>query len=101
MADQPKYSTFSSSSYSSSTDSSGNVFTQSTTTNPSGTTVHTTSQRTGEPAYTETTRLPAGATRAQRAGGVDDSRRIEDVTDEDQAYEARMEDEYAKREGGA
>lgn len=28
-------------------------------------------------------------------------RRIEDVTDRDQEYLERMEDEYAKREGGA
>ncbi len=28
-------------------------------------------------------------------------RRIEDVTDADREYEERIEDEYAKREGGA
>ena len=32
---------------------------------------------------------------------MDDAKRIEDVTDADQVYEERMEDEYAKREGGA
>lgn len=101
MSSRQTFSTFSSSSYSSSSDSSGNVFTQSTASNPSGTTIHTTSQRSGEPAYTETKRVPAGATSAQQVEGMDTSRRIEDVTDTDKAYEERMEDEYAKREGGA
>lgn len=32
---------------------------------------------------------------------MDDSKRIEDVSDADQTYEEAMEDEYAKREGGA
>lgn len=101
MSDRQTYSTFSSSSYSSNSDSSGNTFTQSTATNPSGTTVHTTSQRAGEPAYSETTHHPAGATSAQQVEGVNGSRRIEDVTDADREYVERMEDEYAKREGGA
>ncbi len=34
-------------------------------------------------------------------GGADSGRRIEDVTDADRQYEERMEEEYAKREGGA
>ena len=101
MSERQTYSTFSSSSYASSSDSSGNTFTQSTATNPSGTTVHTTSQRAGEPAHSETTRLPAGATSAQQVDGTNGSRRIEDVTDADREYVERMEDEYAKREGGA
>ena len=95
MSDRQTYSTFSSSSYSSSSDSSGNVYTQ------SGTTIHTTSQRAGEPAHAETTRLPAGATSAQQVEDTDGARRIEDVTDADGTYEGRIEDEYAKREGGA
>lgn len=33
--------------------------------------------------------------------GVDNAKRIEDVTDADKEYEERIEDEYAKREGGA
>lgn len=101
MSDRQTYSTFSSS-YSSSSDSSGNTFTQSTATNPSGTTIYTTSQRAGEPAYSETTRLPAGAAGAQQqVEGTNGSRRIEDVTDADREYVERMEDEYAKTEGGA
>ena len=71
-----------------------------------------TSQKDGGPIYQETTTLPAdrtlGAGSAQSGQG-----RITDVGDEDEGskdvdreqkekeYEERMEDEYAKREGGA
>lgn len=95
------YSTFSSSSYSSVSDSSGNTYSQASHSNPSGTTIRTTSQEAGQPAVSETTRLPAGATSSQQVEGTDGSRRIEDVTDADRQYEERMADEYAKREGGA
>ena len=95
------YSTFSSSSYSSVSDSSGKSYTQASYSNPSGTTIHTTSLESGQPAVSETTRLPAATTSAQQVEGTDGSRRIEDVTDADEEYEERMEDEYAKREGGA
>ncbi|KAL8872556.1 MAG: hypothetical protein Q9174_001837, partial [Haloplaca sp. 1 TL-2023] len=91
------YSTFSSSSYSSSSDGSGNSYTEATVSNPSGTTIHRTSQEAGQPAISETTRVPAGGTEAVGAG-TDNNRRIEDVTDADKEYEERMEDEYAKRE---
>ena len=93
------YSTFQSSSYSSSTDSAGNSYTESITTNPSGTTLHRTTQQAGQPAVTETTRMPAGGN--AQVEGMGSSRRIEDVTDADQQYEENIEDEYAKREGGA
>lgn len=93
------YSSFSSSSYSSSTDSSGNTYTESTISNPSGTTIHRTTQKAGQAPVAETTRLPAGGT--QQVEGVDNTKRIEDVTDADREYEERIEDEYAKREGGA
>lgn len=94
------YSTFSSSSYSSSTDSSGNTYTESTISNPSGTTIHRTSQVAGQPAKSETTRLPAAG--SQHVEGLDDSRRIEDVSSEaDWEYDERIEDESAKRSGGA
>ncbi|KAI1287148.1 hypothetical protein F5Y03DRAFT_380575 [Xylaria venustula] len=45
----------------------------------------------------------AGTRRVEgRAGaGSSNSNRITDVTDADKQYEDRMEDEYAKREGGA
>lgn len=92
-------SSFSSSSYSSVTDSSGNTYTESITSNPSGTTIHKTTQRAGEQPTSETTRLPAYQN--QQVEGRDNARRIEDVTDADREYEERIEDEYAKREGGA
>lgn len=96
------YSTFQSSSYSSYSDSSGNKYEESTSSNPSGTTTHRSTQEAGKPAIQETTRVPAGG----RVEGLsNEQHRIEDVSDkEDQAakeYEERMEDEYAKREGGA
>ena len=43
--------------------------------------------------------MPAGG---RIGGGGGDARRIEDVSDDaDREYEERIEDEYAKREGGA
>ncbi|KAL8974877.1 MAG: hypothetical protein Q9197_000880 [Variospora fuerteventurae] len=94
------YSSYTSQSYSSSTNGSGHSYTEATISDPSGTTIHRTSQEAGQPAVSETTRLPAGGTAAV-GGGTDSGRRIEDVTDADRQYEERMEDEYAKREGGA
>ena len=93
------YSTFSSSSYSSTSDGSGNTYTTATSSNPSGTTIHTTSQQAGQPAVSETTRYPTNGNR--QVGQMGNERRIEDVTDADREYEEKMEDEYAKREGGA
>lgn len=91
--------TFTSTSFSSSSDSAGNLSATATISNPSGTTIHRTTQVAGQPARTETVRLPAGA-RSQ--GGAEGSGgRIEDVTEADRKYEERVEDEYAKREGGA
>ncbi|KAL8841639.1 MAG: hypothetical protein Q9170_000853 [Blastenia crenularia] len=94
------YSSYTSQSYSSSTNGSGNSYSEATISDPSGTTVHRTQQEAGQPAVSETTRLPAGGTAAV-GGGADSERRIEDVTDADEEYEERIEDEYAKREGGA
>ncbi|KAL9593644.1 MAG: hypothetical protein Q9179_005768, partial [Wetmoreana sp. 5 TL-2023] len=87
------YSTFTSSSYSSSSDGVGNSYTESTVSNPSGTTIHRTSQEAGQPAVSETTRFPAsGGAAVEGAGaGVDSGRRIEDVTDKEREYEERME----------
>lgn len=95
------YSTFQSSSYSSSSDSSGNTYTESTSSNPSGTTIHRTTQEAGQAPFSETTRVSAGGAAARQVENMDNSKRIEDVTDADQSYEENMEDEYAKREGGA
>ncbi|KAI4187040.1 MAG: hypothetical protein L6R41_003066 [Letrouitia leprolyta] len=94
------YSSYSSQSYSSSSDGTGHSHSEAIVSDPSGTTIHRTSQEAGQPAVSETTRLPAGGT-ATVGGGADSGRRIEDVTDADREYEKRMEDEYAKREGGA
>lgn len=43
--------------------------------------------------------MPAGG--RQQVENLDNTKRIEDVTDADREYEERIEDEYAKREGGA
>jgi len=76
--------------------------------NPGGTTVTTTNQPAGEGVTSETRTYPAGGSLEGNSQG-----RIEDVTDRnggdgrlskeeaDRLYEERMEDEYAKREGGA
>ena len=95
------YTSFSATSYSSTTSSSGNTFSTSTSSNPTGTTVHTTSQRAGQPAVTETRRYPSQQQQQMGVGNMGNDRRIEDVTDKDAEYEERMEEEYAKREGGA
>lgn len=95
------YSSFQSSSYSSSSDSSGNRYEESTSTDPTGTTIHRTSQEAGQPAVSETTRLPAGGAAAQQVEGLNGQARIEEVSDADKLYEENIEDEYAKREGGA
>ncbi|KAI0906775.1 hypothetical protein F4823DRAFT_605626 [Ustulina deusta] len=42
----------------------------------------------------------AGSRRVE-GGGAESQNRITDVTDADRQYQERMEDEYAKREGGA
>ena len=95
------YSTFQSSSYQSSTDSAGNTYTEATSSNPSGTTIHRSTQEAGQPPVHETTRLPVGGSAAQQVSGLGNSKRIEEISDTDKEYEERMEDEYAKREGGA
>lgn len=81
--------------------------TQSTYSDNSGTRVHQTSQEPGqaprEERYeidTSGKRIAEGSTNGSNAG------RITDVSDEqqkenDRLYEERMEEEYAKREGGA
>jgi hypothetical protein len=68
-----------------------------------GTTVQTSSQKVGEPAVQETRHYdPQGRELLQGSTG---DRRIEDVSEtqaeRDAAYEDLMEEEYAKREGGA
>jgi len=89
-------STFSSVSYSSTSstiDGRTTSFTEERYTDPSGTKIYRTSQQPGEKPRTERVNLPVE--------GREEKGRIEDVTDKDREYEERMEDEYAKREGGA
>jgi hypothetical protein len=84
--------------------------TQQTTSDPTnGTTVHTSRQNNGEPAVQETRHYDSQGRETIEGGsgsGSNGGRRIEDVSDSKQAerdaeYEERMEEEYAKREGGA
>ncbi|KAI0601743.1 hypothetical protein F4775DRAFT_539021 [Biscogniauxia sp. FL1348] len=84
-----------------------------TTSDPSGTTTHTATQRAGGPVYAQRRDYDASGrllTSSSSPDNVDANRRIEDVTDEQQQqqrekndalYEERMEEEYAKKEGGA
>ena len=99
-----------STSYSSST-ANGQTQSHSETTysDPSGTKVHRTSQEPGQAPREERYETDNTGRRLQ-SGSDNGSRRIQDVTDEDEEgtqaqndkkYEERMEDEYAKREGGA
>lgn len=90
---------FSSSSSSSDGQTTGQRHVQQTYTDPSGTTVKQASQNMGEPIVEETRRYdPQGRELLSGPGGDSASRRIEDVSDADQAqrdreYEERMEDE--------
>lgn len=102
---------FSSSSYSTRNgQTTGSRYAEHTTNDPSGTTTFTASQRNGEPVYTERRDydalgrpIPQG--RILGNSGGSSGRRIEDVSDQqrdkDRVYEERIQDEYAKREGGA
>ncbi|OCL05750.1 hypothetical protein AOQ84DRAFT_91561 [Glonium stellatum] len=94
--------TFQSSSYKSSSstvDGRTTSYTESSHSDPSGTTIHRTSQQPGQKPTNETVHLPASGSEGVQDGGT--RQRIEDVTDKDREYEENMEDEYAKREGGA
>lgn len=80
---------------------------QTTQSDNSGTTVNTASQKYGEPVVQEQRQYDAqGREMIGSANGTGSDRRIEDVDEEaqrerDRQYEERIEDEYAKREGGA
>lgn len=74
-------------------------YTESTHSNPSGTTIHRTSQQPGQAPTNETVHLPTSGNAGIEDGGARE--RIKDVTDNDQEHEGNMENEYAKREGGA
>jgi hypothetical protein len=80
---------------------------QQTFSDNSGTTVNQASQNMGEPIVQSTRRYDAQGREMVHGGAASAQRRIEDVSDDaqqaqrDREYEERMEDEYAKREGGA
>ena len=106
MSDNNNTYTFQSSSYSSVSDNSG-THSRETYSDNSGTTVTETHKPAGEAAQTTTQTFDSAGNRLE---GGQERGRIEDVTDEeakrqqeenDRLYEERMEDEYAKREGGA
>ncbi|KAL6703027.1 hypothetical protein ACN47E_010303 [Coniothyrium glycines] len=70
---------------------------------PSGTRVHRTTQEPGQAAREERYEIDSSGRRVE---GGNSGGRITDVTDEEQKkrdaeYEEKMEEEYAKREGGA
>ncbi|KAF4629301.1 hypothetical protein G7Y89_g8847 [Cudoniella acicularis] len=115
MSSSQSYS-YSSSSYSSSTSTNGGrrtgqAYQQTSHSNLQGTTIRTTSQNLGEPAIQETRRYDAGGNLIWEDGRVlgagyssGGAGRIEDISDEraaEKRYEENIEDEYAKREGGA
>ncbi|KAJ4294587.1 hypothetical protein N0V90_008278 [Kalmusia sp. IMI 367209] len=99
-------STFQSASYSfSSSTINGETRSRSEATfsDPSGTRVHRSSQEPGQTAREERLEYDNAGRRIEDSGIKG---RIEDVTDKEQEerdreYEERMEDEYAKKEGGA
>ncbi|PSK58753.1 hypothetical protein B9Z65_6768 [Elsinoe australis] len=103
MSSNSNFSFSSSSSFSTSTttngQTSGTRYAEQTSSNPQGTTVHTASQNLGETPVVESKQYDAQG-RELLSGGTSQPV-IEDVTDNDKLYEERMEDEYAKREGGA
>ncbi len=70
-----------------------------------GTSIRRTTEETGKPTLQDETYIPPGGGRQVGGGGESGRGRIGDVSDEqkerDREYEERMEDEYAKREGGA
>ncbi|KAF2656832.1 hypothetical protein K491DRAFT_715051 [Lophiostoma macrostomum CBS 122681] len=101
-------STFQSSSYSFSSSSvNGQTTSRSETTysDPSGTKVHRTSQDPGQAPQEERLQFDSEGRRQVEQGTTHG--RIEDVTEKegqeerDRLFEERMEEEYAKREGGA
>ncbi|KAF2225577.1 hypothetical protein BDZ85DRAFT_231440 [Elsinoe ampelina] len=103
MSSSSNFNFSSSTSYSTSTTTNGQTtgsqYTQQSTGNPQGTTVHTTSQNLGEDPVNETRQYDAQG-RELLSGGTNQPV-IQDVTDADKKYEEAIEDEYAKREGGA
>lgn len=108
MSNHTTRSTFSSTSYtSSSTTINGETRSRTETSHsdPSGTRIHRSSQEPGQAVREERVEYDSAGRRVEGAGRGS----IEDVTEagdggqaaRDREYEERMEEEYAKREGGA
>ena len=110
------YSSYTSSSYTSYSSSStsggqttGHRYAEQSHTNPQGTTVQTASQKLGEPVYTESRQYDSSGRPMVEGSSVGqgthriEGGRVEDISEQeaDRRYRERMEDEYAKREGGA
>lgn len=105
------FSTFTSTTYTSTTTPSGTTA-RHTHTDPSGTTITDARAAAGQEPQFEQRRFETGQPRVLSSGGAGgqggEKGRIEDVTDQeegekevDRKYREAMEDEYAKREGGA
>ena len=101
---QTYYSSSSYSSYSTASNGQTTSYSETTRTDPSGTTVARESREPNQPAVWENYHVPASNSTGSAIQGGERGR-ITDVTDEEQEaarqYEERMKDEYAKREGGA
>ena len=91
---------------------SGTAYSQQAQSGPDGTRIQTTSQNLGEPAVQEFRQYDAQGREqpidpkvlpADGSGGVGriGTAPVELESEEDRLYKERMEDEYAKREGGA
>ncbi|KAH4890939.1 hypothetical protein HBI56_170280 [Parastagonospora nodorum] len=100
------FQSFSTSYSSSSVNGQTKSHSESTYSDPNGTRVHRTTQNLGEVAREERFEVDNAGLRVESAG-TGNARKIEDVTEEEnqkkneRKYEESMEDEYAKREGGA
>jgi hypothetical protein len=105
MSFQQSSSSFSYSTSSSNGATTGQAYKQESVTDSRGTTVRTTSQQLGQPSVEETRHYDHSGRELQGdPTGPGSTQRITDVTDEtdaDRRYQEAMDDEYAKREGGA
>ncbi|KAF1921870.1 hypothetical protein BDU57DRAFT_437413 [Ampelomyces quisqualis] len=106
MPSNSTFQSFSTSYSSSSVNGKTTSHSETTYSDPSGTRVHRTTQNPGERSREERFEVDNAGRRVQGTG-ASDQKRIQDVTEEeeqknnDREYEERIEDEYAKREGGA
>jgi hypothetical protein len=106
MPSSSTFQSFSTSYSSSSVNGTTQAHSETTYSDPSGTRVHRISKNPGEAAREERFQVDSAGRKIQGTAPTSQMR-IEDVTEEEQQkandkkYEERIEDEYAKREGGA